>query len=246
MVRRFVRFLFCSVFHLLFFLLTRVHVQGKENIPSQGGYLAAANHLSVIEVPLVYCLLNRDDASGLVAKKHQNNPLFRWLANAIKGIWINREEIDTRALRAARDHLKGGGVLGIAPEGTRSGHGRLQRGLGGVVFLALHSGAPLLPLVYYGAENYRRDWARLRRPDFHIVVGQPFHLQAQGIRVTGEVRQQMTDEIMYQLAALLPPAYRGEYANLAAATETYLRFPPPSESNLRRAQGSALPGTEKG
>jgi hypothetical protein len=56
--------------------------------------------------------------------------------------------------------------------------------------------------------------------------------------VTGEVRQQMVDEIMYQLAALLPSAYRGDYANLDAATETYLWFPPTSESNLRRAQGS--------
>jgi 1-acyl-sn-glycerol-3-phosphate acyltransferase len=68
------------------------------------------------------------------------------------------------------------------------------------------------------------------------VVGQPFHLQAQGIKVTGDVRQQMTDEIMYQLAALLPPAYRGHYADLSAATETYLRFPPPSKSNLQRAR----------
>jgi hypothetical protein len=50
------------------------------------------------------------------------------------------------------------------------------------------------------------------------------------------MRQAMTDEIMYQLAALLPPAYRGCYADLPLATETYLRFLPGCESNLRRAQ----------
>jgi hypothetical protein len=44
----------------------------------------------------------------------------------------------------------------------------------------------------------------------------------------------MTDEIMYQLAALLPPAYRGHYANLDEATERFLRFSSPSLSNLRR------------
>ena len=68
------------------------------------------------------------------------------------------------------------------------------------------------------------------------MVGQPFYLQMEGVKVRRKARQQMTDEIMYQLAALLPPAYRGHYADLAAATETYLRFPPRSESNLRRAQ----------
>jgi len=65
-------------------------------------------------------------------------------------------------------------------------------------------------------------------------VGNPFCLNAQG-RVTREMRQQMTDEIMYRMAALLPPDYRGYYSDLSAATETYLRFPNPSESNLRRA-----------
>jgi hypothetical protein len=50
----------------------------------------------------------------------------------------------------------------------------------------------------------------------------------------------MVDEIMYQVAALLPPAYRGVYSNLAAATEAYLRFPPGVESNLRRVQPPSL------
>ena len=68
------------------------------------------------------------------------------------------------------------------------------------------------------------------------MVGQPFYLRADGVKVTRQVRQQMADEIMYQLAALLPPAYRGHYADLDAATETYLRFPATAESNLRYAQ----------
>jgi hypothetical protein len=48
------------------------------------------------------------------------------------------------------------------------------------------------------------------------------------------MRQQMVDEIMYQIAALLPPGYRGYYSDLAAATERYLEFPPGSRSNLIR------------
>jgi 1-acyl-sn-glycerol-3-phosphate acyltransferase len=117
----------------------------------------------------------------------------------------------------------------------------LQRGKAGVVLLALASAAPLLPVVHFGGENLWPNLRRLRRTDFHIVVGQPFHLRADG-RVSREVRQRMIDEIMYQLAALLPPYNRGHYADLAAATETYLRFPGSSQSNLRRAEA---PATER-
>lgn len=93
--------------------------------------------------------------------------------------------------------------------------------------IALHSGAPILPLVYYGGERFNENIRRLRRTDFHIVVGQPFHIDINGAKVTRQIRQQITDEMMYQLAALLPPAYRGVYADLDAATTAYLRLDPP-------------------
>ena len=53
--------------------------------------------------------------------------------------------------------------------------------------------------------------------------GQPFYLESDGERVTGEVLKQMTDEAMYQLAALLPPEQRGIYADLDRATAKYVR-----------------------
>ena len=128
-----------------------------------------------------------------------------------------------------------GKSVAIAPEGTRSKHGRLQKAHPGVVLLALRSGAPLLPMVYYGGERLKHNLSRLRRTDFQIAVGSPFYLDPDGARVTRHMRQQMTDEIMYQVAALLPPAYRGHYAAMSAASEAYLRFPATSESNLSRA-----------
>jgi len=101
--------------------------------------------------------------------------------------------------------------------------------------LALQSGAPVLPLVFYGGERFWQNLRRLRRTPFHIVVGNPFCVQTDGAKARRELRQQITDEIMYQLAALLPPAYRGVYAALDAATETHLRFTPLEASNLHRA-----------
>jgi 1-acyl-sn-glycerol-3-phosphate acyltransferase len=94
------------------------------------------------------------------------------------------------------------------------------------VILALRSGAPLLPVVFHGSEHYQENLRRLHRTDFHIEVGRPFHLDAGGRRVTRQVRQRMIDEVMYQMAALLPPAYRGVYSDLSAATEEYLAWLP--------------------
>jgi 1-acyl-sn-glycerol-3-phosphate acyltransferase len=82
----------------------------------------------------------------------------------------------------------------------------------------------MLPVVHYGHEKYRQDFSRLHRSDFNVVVGKSFVLNSHGIKITSAVRQQMTDEIMYQLAVLLPERYRGAYADLNQATEHYLQF----------------------
>ena len=128
------------------------------------------------------------------------------------------------AIRKGMEMLKAGYIVAIAPEGTRSGDGRLQKAHPGAVLLALHTGAPVLPLVTYGSERYRDNLRRLQHTDFHVVVGRPFTIDAGGIKVTRQVRRQMIDEVMYQMSALLPPAYREVYSDLSGATERYLAF----------------------
>lgn len=217
-------------------LLCRIDDVQLARVPAQGPLILVANHINFLEVPVLCTRLQSRPVTGFVKAESWNNPVLGFLFNVWEGIPLRRGEADMTALRSGLAALQAGHILAVAPEGTRSGHGRLQRGHPGVVLLALHSGAPLLPLVYYGGENFRRRLARLRRTNFHVVVGQPFYLNADGVKVTREVRRRMVDEIMYQIAALLPPAYRGCYSDLTAATETYLRFPAASESNLRQAQ----------
>ncbi|MBC8450313.1 MAG: 1-acyl-sn-glycerol-3-phosphate acyltransferase [Chloroflexi bacterium] len=216
-------------------LLCRIDAGQLARVPERGPLILVANHINFLEVPVLYPRLQPRPVASFAKAETRDTPGLRFLADLWGAIPIRRGEPDLTALRQGLAALQAGYIVAVAPEGTRSGHGRLQRGHPGVVLLALRSGAPLLPMACYGAENYRRDWRRLRRADFHIVVGQSFHLRADGVKVTRAVRQQMTGEIMYQLAALLPPAYRGDYANLDAATEIHLRFPPSSQSNIRRA-----------
>lgn len=216
-------------------LLCRVYKDQLEKVPTRGPLILLTNHINFLEIPVLHTHLRPRPVTGFAKAESWDNFIIGFLFNLWGAIPIRRGEADMRALRQGLAALKEGYILAIAPEGTRSGHGRLQRGHPGVAMMALQSGAPLLPLVFYGGEKFKRNLSRLRRTPFHIVVGQPFHLHTDGVKVRREIRRQMTDEVMYQLAALLPPAYRGHYANLDAATERFLRFSSPSLSNLRRA-----------
>jgi 1-acyl-sn-glycerol-3-phosphate acyltransferase len=93
-----------------------------------------------------------------------------------------------------------------------------------VVLLALETGAPILPVVHHGDANWQDNLKRIRRTPFHIRVGQQFNLNTRGERVDRALRQAMLEEIMIQMAALLPETWRGEYAGSVEEKPVYLDF----------------------
>jgi 1-acyl-sn-glycerol-3-phosphate acyltransferase len=214
-------------------VLCRVNDEQLAKVPERGPCIIVANHVNFVEVPIMATRLHPRPVTGFAKEETWDNPAMGYLFNLWDGIPIKRGEADMGALRKGLEVLDKGYFLAIAPEGTRSNDGRLQPAHPGVAVLALLSGVPLLPIVYYGGEQLKSNLRRLRRTDFRIIVGDIFSVDDRGEKVTSQVRSQMANEIMYQLAALLPPAYRGHYANLEMATERYLRFEPPSKSNLR-------------
>ncbi len=203
-------------------------------IPTQGPLIIVSNHVNFIEPPVVYTHLLPRPMTFFAKVETWDNKLTGPLFDMWGGIPLKRGAADVGAIRLGLDALEKGSILAVAPEGTRSEDGILLKGHPGVVIMALRSGAPLLPMACYRHEDFLDNITHLRRTDFKIEVGQPFSLQTNDMPVTREVRQQMTDEIMYQIAALLPPPYRGAYANLSDATETYLRFPETIVSNVQQ------------
>jgi len=203
---------------ILFTLLTRLDVQGLGHIPTHGPAILAANHVSIIDAPLVFMLLERSDATGLVADKYLKNPFLRWLVNRVHGIWINRESADFRALRVAVEYLEQGGLLGIAPEGTRSRTAALSPAKTGVAFLAekaaqsIGSPVPIVPIAISGTDRAFHELARLRRGRVKVQVGRSFTLPELKKEGRGEALQNNTDEVMSQIACMLPECYRGAYA----------------------------------
>lgn len=208
--------------HGLLHILCRIDAAEMKRIPARGPLILVANHISSLEVPIVYTQLQPRPATALVKAETWEHPLLGPLASLWGAIPLHRGEADAEAFRLGLEALGQGKILAVAPEGTRS-HGPLQRGLPGVVLLAQRSKAPLMPIIYYGHEGFRDNLRHLRRTDFHVRVGEPFVIDAGPGRVSGEVRQAIADEIMVRLAILMPPAYHGAYAGLSPAPGTYTR-----------------------
>ncbi|MBS1250838.1 MAG: 1-acyl-sn-glycerol-3-phosphate acyltransferase [Chloroflexi bacterium] len=208
----------------LIFSLCRVEGEELKRVPDQGPLIVYMNHINFLDAPLFYTHLRPRPLTGFVKSETWDSPFLGPLFTLWGAIPLRRGEADMSAIRQGVSVLEEGKILAIAPEGTRSEHGRLRVAHAGTVMMALLSGAPLLPLAHFGTEKFRHNLPRLRRTRIRIRVGDPFRLDNGGKRATREIREKMTEEIMYHLAAMLPPSYRGEYAELSKATRKYMRF----------------------
>jgi 1-acyl-sn-glycerol-3-phosphate acyltransferase len=195
-------------------LICRIDATQLEKVPQQGPLIIYTNHVNLLELPIIYTHLQPRRVRGMVYAERWKNPALGWLLTVVKAIPLQRGEADIAAIRKGLEALRQGEIIIIAPEGTRSHDGRLQTAHPGVVLLALHSGAPLMPIAYYGSENYVGNLKRLKRTDFHMQVGEPFHLETRGEKVNRSLREKMLEEMMVRLANLLPEQYRGVYEKL--------------------------------
>ncbi len=205
-------------------VLCNVDDRQLANVPEHGPLIIACNHVNFMDVPLLFTHLQPRNITGFAKAETWENPAMAFLFDLWGAIPIQRGKADKNAIRSALEALNAGKILAIAPEGTRSGHGRLGKGHPGIVILAHHSHAPILPLVYFGGENLRDNLNRLKRTDFHIRVGKVFNIQFPEGKLARAIRDKMVEEIMYQIAQLLPDEYRGYYSDLSCSSTNYINF----------------------
>jgi 1-acyl-sn-glycerol-3-phosphate acyltransferase len=205
-------------------ILCRVDAPDLHKVPARGPLIVISNHTGSLEIPMLFGWLRPRPMTGWAKIETWDNAFKGWLFDVWGAIPVHRGEADMSATRAALEKLEQGYLFGIAPEGTRNKTGKLLRAHPGAVMLALRSGAPLLPIAHWGGEKFLPNLKRLRRTNFSIRVGRPFTLNTNGERITREARQQVVDEIMYQLAALMPEEYRGAYSDMSKATTKFLKF----------------------
>lgn len=205
-------------------ILCRIDKEEFPSVPLHGPLILVTNHINSLEVPLLFVHLQPRNMIGLAKIETWNNKFMGWLFDLWNAIPIRRGELDLGAMRACLRVLKEGDILAVAPEGTRSHNGILLRAQPGIALIALHGGVPILPIAHWGGEKFGSNLKQLKRTDFHFRVGKKFILNAHGEKMNGRIRQEMSDEIMSQIALLMPEEYRGVYADCPPPPQKYLQF----------------------
>jgi len=203
-----------SIVRFVMRLIADIEIQGIEKLPA-GNVIIAANHLGRLDTAVLLCIIDREDIIMPIAEKYKDHPLFGAIGRAANAIWLNRFEADYAALRQILARMEQGGMLVIAPEGTRSKTEALQEAKPGVAFLAGKSGYPVLPVALTGTEDrvVVDNLKRFRRFKIIVQAGDLFTIDLPKGKGREQAMHDATDEIMCRIGALLPEKYRGVYSN---------------------------------
>ncbi len=185
-------------------LVSRYRIVGQEHLPAEPPYMVVSNHLSYWDIPAMNAVVPHT-ATGLAARKYKGT-WKEYFFELYSVIWVTQFSADRKALRDGITLLKGGGILAIAPEGTRSRTGGLIQGREGPAFIATRAEVPVVPAAVWGTEKIFKH----PRPLVTARVGKPFRLP-EG-RAKGDDLARYTERIMCAIAALMPEQYHGIYA----------------------------------
>lgn len=196
-----VRWVAIFVFHLS----NRVRLKGRYNVPRQGAFIVAANHLSWTDIPLIPMHFPRKVI--YMAKEEYFTSKLAWLVRFMGSFPVKRGEGDRQALRTAEEQLKKGNILVIFPEGTRSRTRTLAKAHAGMGMIALRTGVPVVPVAIWGSENALKKF----RAPVTISYGEPIVFKPKGKKITRADIDEATETVMHKIAAMLPAEYRGVY-----------------------------------
>ncbi|HVC88145.1 MAG TPA: lysophospholipid acyltransferase family protein [Gaiellaceae bacterium] len=139
--------------------LYRLHVQGRENVPAQGGFVVAANHTSNLD-PWPLAIALRPRPLHFMAKHEAWRPPLSWVIAAAGSFSVRRGEGDAEALSTAMRLCRDGRVMAMFPEGTRRSKGLRKkhqpRPHSGAARIALGAEVPLIPAALRGMDRLSR------------------------------------------------------------------------------------------
>ena len=204
-------------------LVFRPTIIGKQNVPRSGAVLIASNHLSFID-SVVITLVAPRSVSFLAKSEYFTGTGFKGLVSRLFFTGIGAIPVERSAGQAAQDALNSGlavlqrgDAFAIYPEGTRSRDGRLYRGRTGVAWLALTSGATVVPVALTGTQNIQPPGSnRIRLTRVTVEFGTP--VPVSGAADSGKARRAVTDDIMEVIQRMSGQEFANEYNESPAAT----------------------------
>jgi 1-acyl-sn-glycerol-3-phosphate acyltransferase len=201
-------------------MIGRPKVVGLENIPPTGAAILASNHLSFIDSMYLPLVIGRPVVFPAKAEYFAaKGPLGRLWAAYLRS--TNQLQMDREGARSAQatleaavDLLRAGELFGFYPEGTRSPDGRLYRGRSGIGYLALNSGAPVIPVAMMGTRKMLPPGAPLPRPTrIEIRIGKRMDFDHLAGEPPSRARRAVADEVMRAIGELSGQEYVHEYAS---------------------------------
>jgi len=208
--------------------LTNLRIVGQENLPDSGPLLVVANHFSFIDpVAMIRAVPWPIEFVGGFQMPNAP-PVVTWLPKVWGYYPVHRGTFSTDALRAAEAVLDQDGVLGIFPEAGNWAT-VLRPARPGAAFLAVRTGAPILPMGFAHLNEVFPSLRKGKRATVTIRIGKPFG----PFRAKGRGRERrpkleaIGNEIMGRIAQLIPPHKRGHYSDdpairaAARGTEVY-------------------------
>jgi 1-acyl-sn-glycerol-3-phosphate acyltransferase len=199
-------------------LIFRPRILGRRNVPASGSVLIASNHLSFIDSVVITLVAPRSVSFLAKASYFTGTGLKGWVSR-IFFTSIGAIPVERGAGAAAQEALDSGlavlresGAFAIYPEGTRSLDGRIYRGRTGVAWLALTSGAVVIPVALTGTQNLQPVGSRrLRLARVTVEFGEPLDLGGHGRADSGRARRKVTDEVMDAIQRLSGQVSAGVY-----------------------------------
>jgi 1-acyl-sn-glycerol-3-phosphate acyltransferase len=206
-----------AVIRLVAFFVAPIKITGQENIPKSGPYIVVVNHMSKADPPLVYITLPPTRLRFFAGEKWESHFFFGPLMRSAGAIYINRGEVDRKALKEAIEAIKTGSIFGLAPEGTRSRVGELIRARDGAAYLATRANIPVLPMAVVNTDIVGRNISRLKRTALEVHVGRPIMMpDLNGRRPRSTELAAYTHFIMVHIAVMLPERHLGYYKDSLA------------------------------
>jgi cytidylate kinase len=215
---------------IAFPFLFKLRVEGLENVPPTGAAMLASNHAAWIDIPILAQPVPR--ATHYMAKIELfQTALLGGIIGMMGAFPVRRGEGDRESLRTAERLLGQGELIAIFPEGHRSESG-LMRGLPGAALIALRANVPVVPVAIINSRAvFQKGHIVIHRPTVTVRYGKPFMLTRSGARYTRDDLERGIDEIMTQIARLLPPEEHGVYAPQVAAPQAQPQVTPEATSD---------------
>lgn len=180
----------------------RLEVTGTEHVPGSGPAVLAANHRSMWDIP-VHVVASPRPVMFMAKRELFGDPVRRWMWHVLGGFPVRRDIADVRAIDTALALLERGHLVGVYPEGTRSLSGEMLPFLKGAAWLALRTGAPLVPCGLSGTGRIDRAGPSLRK-EVRVAFGPPIPVdRASSAAARKEKADRLTDRLLEAIECLL-------------------------------------------